>query len=339
MNNFSIRFLLLTLVLALTTFNLIAQGQSDNADRGRNRQEESEAADLREGKHQDRMADAFGDLNPSRGNRPGFAATTGGTAATSAILYHNGPVMNTPAIYVIFYGDWNQTNGSDTAAGQQIVVDWAQSIGSSPHYALNSSYGTGTYPSSGQATYGGATTLTGSYSKRLRDSNILSIVDSTITSGALGPFNPNGVYFLVTSSDVTATSGFCTQYCGWHTHAVKSYGDLKYSFVGNAKRCLSGCAAQSTSSPNNNPGIDGSISVLTHELEEAHSDPDLNAWYDASGAENADKCAWTFGHFQYLVVANGSFANMHVGNRDYLIQRNLWHTLSGDFCQVDSTHN
>ena len=30
-------------------------------------------------------------------------------------------------------------------------------------------------------------------------------------------------------------------------------------------------------------------------LEETATDPDLNAWYDRRGYENADKCAWTFG--------------------------------------------
>jgi hypothetical protein len=37
-------------------------------------------------------------------------------------------------------------------------------------------------------------------------------------------------------------------------------------------------------------------SIIAHESEEAISDPDLNAWYDSRGEENADKCAWTFGH-------------------------------------------
>ena len=42
--------------------------------------------------------------------------------------------------------------------------------------------------------------------------------------------------------------------------------------------------------------LGGSGDHLTHILlEEAVSDPDLNAWYDRRGAENADKCAWTFG--------------------------------------------
>jgi hypothetical protein len=100
---------------------------------------------------------------------------------------------------------------------------------------------------------------------------------------------------------------------------------------------LSSCAPQSTS-PNGNPGIDGAISVLSHELEEATTDPDLNAWYDSSGAEDADKCAWTFGHSQYQ-LGNGSWANMHLGSRDFLIQRNLYKTGSSWFCMVDSTHN
>jgi hypothetical protein len=37
------------------------------------------------------------------------------------------------------------------------------------------------------------------------------------------------------------------------------------------------------------------VSIVAHELEEATTDPDLNAGYDSRGEENADKCAWTFG--------------------------------------------
>ena len=39
----------------------------------------------------------------------------------------------------------------------------------------------------------------------------------------------------------------------------------------------------------------GMASIISHELEESATDPDLNAWYDRRGYENADKCAWTFG--------------------------------------------
>src|ERR1019366_8631021 len=74
-----------------------------------------------------------------------------------------------------------------------------------------------------------------------------------------------------------------------------------------------------------NAGVDGMLSVVAHELEEATTDPQLNAWYDSSGAENADKCAWTFGGHQTLL--KGAYYNMTLpttsGSRNYLIQRNL----------------
>jgi hypothetical protein len=277
------------------------------------------------------------ETNPGGRGARGGATTTGGTGVvTPKITYHGGPLIQTPHIYIIWYGNWNQANGSDTPAGQQIIRDWGHSIGGSPRFALNTTYNAGGFAITGGVTWGGESVDTGT-STRLTDSNIFTIVKNAINSGRL-PYDQAGVYFVVTSSNVTATSGFCTQYCGWHTAGNNTSGArIRYSFVGNANRCLSGCAAQTTS-PNGNPGIDGSISVLTHELEEATTDPDLNAWFDSAGAENADKCAWTFGHFQYQ-VANGSWANVHLGARDYLIQRGLQQITGGDLCKVDSTHN
>ncbi|HEX7530831.1 MAG TPA: hypothetical protein VF333_06795, partial [Pyrinomonadaceae bacterium] len=74
---------------------------------------------------------------------------------------------------------------------------------------------------------------------------------------------------------------------------------------------------------------DGMASIIAHELEEAVSDPNLNAWYDSRGAENADKCAWTFG--TTFTTSNGALANMTMGGRNWLIQRN-WVNASGGFC-------
>src|SRR5205085_1457841 len=162
----------------------------------------------------------------NRGVHIGAALTTGGTGVvTPAITYHGGPLIATPTIYIIWYGNWNQTNGSDNPAGQQIVRDFANNIGGSPYFQLNTTY------------------------------------------SAAG---------------------------------TTSAGHVRYSFVGNANRCLSACAAQTTG-PNGNAGVDGMISVIAHELEEATSDPDpTSGWADSGGSENADKCAWTFGHAQYL---------------------------------------
>jgi hypothetical protein len=47
------------------------------------------------------------------------------------------------------------------------------------------------------------------------------------------------------------------------------------------------------------------------------------------GAENADKCAWTFG--STYTTANGATANMHLGSRGYVIQQN-WNAGNNQRC-------
>jgi hypothetical protein len=262
-----------------------------------------------------------------------FAPTAGSTRKTSTLNYYGGNVIFTPTVYIIWYGNWGQGNGTDDANGQKIVTDWGNSIGSSDYFRINSTYSQ--RPVSGSANWGGAAAYPGTLNTTsLSDANILTIVSETISKGSL-PYNPDGVYLVVTSSNVNESSGFCTNYCGWHTAGTATDGHVRYGFVGNAARCLSSCAAQ-TLSPNGNAGIDGAISVLSHELEEATTDPDpRTGWVDSRGQENADKCAWTFG--TSYKAANGSFANVHMGTRDYLIQRNLWFSGSGWFCAMNST--
>jgi hypothetical protein len=232
--------------------------------------------------------------------------------------------MGTPTVYVIWYGNWNQNNGTDTPAGQTIVRDFLHGLSGSGYYQINT-----TYSASGGAPTGtfqvGAEYLDNySNGSRLSDSKVQAVVSNAI-SKQLGS-DPNGVYFVLTSSDVAETSGFCTRYCGWHTAGTIASTNIKYSFVGNASRCLNGCAAQTTS-PNGNAGVDGMISVIAHELEEANTDPNpRSGWADSNGAENADKCAWTFG--QNLSSSGGAFYNMtlpglSVPSRNYLVQRNL----------------
>jgi hypothetical protein len=250
-------------------------------------------------------------------------AAQAAAAAAGQIIYHGGPVMtnaNGVNVYVIWYGNWSGNSGTT------IVPDFLNNLGGSPYFGINTTY----YDASNvhitnKVTLKGQATDSYSQGTSLSDAKVKTIVSHAISTGAL-PKDTTGVYFVLTSQDVNETSGFCTQYCGWHTHGSISSADIKYSFVGNAARCINACAAQSTS-PNGNPGVDGMVSVIAHELEEAATDPDLNAWYFSSGNENADQCAWTFG--TEYTVANGSKANMKLGSRDFLIQQNWIQAASG----------
>jgi hypothetical protein len=271
------------------------------------------------------------DLQPTgkgwgeRANGVGQSAPKKTARTTNGISYHGGPLITSgPTVYYIWYGNWSGNSAST------ILTNEVQNEGGTPYFNINTTYynGSNTHVANHVA-YGGSTSDNYSQGTSFGDSGVQAIVSSAITNGRL-PKDTNGVYFVLTSQDVNETSGFCTQYCGWHTHATITGSDIKYAFVGNAARCLSSCAAQSTS-PNGNPGADGMASVIAHELEEATTDPDLNAWYDSRGEENADKCAWTFGTEQ--TASNGSKYNVVWGGTQYLIQQN-WVNASGGYCAM-----
>jgi hypothetical protein len=243
---------------------------------------------------------------------------------SNGISYHGGPVMlGTTHVYYIWYGNWSGNNAPS------ILTNLAQHIGGSPYFNINTTYynGSNTHVSN-SVVYMSSTNDAYSQGSNLSDAQVQAIVSNAISSGAL-PKDTNGIYFVLTSADVNESSGFCTQYCGWHTRGTIAGSDIKYAFIGNPDRCPSACSVQTTS-PNGNAGADGMASIIAHELEEAVTDPDLNAWYDNRGQENADKCAWTFGT---TYTVNGAQANMSLGGLNFLIQRN-WVNANGGFCAL-----
>jgi len=256
--------------------------------------------------------------------------TSGGAVVTgNGIDYNGGPVMHdTVKIYFIWYGDWSQ---DPNAAG--ILNTWASTIGGTPYLNINTTYGDATGNVSGSVQFGGSTISTSSFGNLLSDSNIASIVSNALTSHAL-PTDTNGVYFVLTAPGVGESSGFLSQYCGWHTYGTLGGANIKYAFVGDAGN-HSGCSVQFSKSPNNDPPVDAMISVMSHELEEAITDPNLNAWYsNQTGEENADMCAWNFG--AESTAPNGSQYNMSFGGRNYLIQQN-WLNANGGGCALSYT--
>jgi hypothetical protein len=273
------------------------------------------------------------DFRPAgRGNFPhGRAGAGSGAAATQPITYHGGPVMNaaTTNVYFIYYGTWSPTQ-------KGILTNFASSISGSPYFNIETSYydSANKYVQNSVTYVGGVggyvSTYVAAKPTNLTDSDIAGIVQRAVTTDG-APVDVNGVYFVLTGAGVGESSGFLSSYCGWHTYGTISGSKLKYSFVGNASANLAVCAAQTASSPNNDPAVDAMISVIAHELDESVSDPLLNAWYDASGEENADKCAWTFG--STFAAPNGSAANVTFNGFNFLIQQN-WANSGAGYCAL-----
>ena len=123
--------------------------------------------------------------------------------------------------------------------------------------------------------------------------------------------------------------GFCSSFCGYHFRAPISGQDIKYSFIGNPDRCAGSCEAQ-IDSPNQNSGADGLVNIMSHELEEAITDPDVNAWYMSNGNENADACAWKWGTLLGGQIGQGGY-NQSFGGHNWLLQMN-WENARGGGC-------
>jgi hypothetical protein len=245
----------------------------------------------------------------------------------NGINYHGGSVMTSThnTAYFIWYGNWS---GNDAPT---ILENMVKHIGGSPWFNINTTYTNRSgLPIDNAMHFGGSINVDSStHGTTLDDAAIQAIVSDAVTGGKL-PKSANGIYFVLTSSDIMESSGFCSQYCGWHYFGTIDGLRLKYSFIGNPDQCPTACSAQQ-SSPNGNVGADGMASIIAHEMSETVSDPYVSAWTDSSGEENADKCAWTFGTETSL--PNGSQYNVTFGSMNYLIQQN-WVNANGGSCAM-----
>ena len=261
--------------------------------------------------------------------QPGKAALYTGAADTTNIVYRLGaPIMAGPIkVYEIWYGTWTPTSTpAPTAKAYQTFTNnfLTAAVAPNEHWAINKLNYQAAKATPLTRTYVGdystvidqrvvATNAT-KYKSPLSQSTIYNLVKDTYFGSAKA--DPNGIYVVLTSSEIKVT-GFGTSFCGWHSYNATSLA--KYSFVGDPAT-TPGCLPQ-TVGPNL-AGADAMLSVLMHELEEAATDPQLNAWYSANGNENADKCAWTWGATT-LNAIDGSFSNMNLGGKNYLIQQNF----------------
>jgi hypothetical protein len=263
---------------------------------------------------------------------------TGFAAVGNGIEYHGGPLMLTPHnVYFIWYGNWSGNTATT------ILPAFISGLSGSPYFSINTTYENGSNSNIGSdVTMSGQTFNNYSNGSTLSDGNVQTVVQNSILGGAL-PRDANGIYFVLTSADVNESSGFCSSYCGWHTHFSSFFTqgvDIKYAFVGNPDRCPSNCISflNQSNGPNDNRGADGMASVIAHELSETVTDPDINAWYhtQAQGGENGDLCAWNMG--STFTAPNGTQANVTLNGRNFLIQQN-WINDGGGGCAIASTGN
>jgi hypothetical protein len=126
------------------------------------------------------------------------------------------------------------------------------------------------------------------------------------------------MFFVFTPQSVgscfDSSAGTCayTQYCAYHGYTPSGAIYANQPYAAHA-----GCDEGQYPSGASNQA-DPTINVVSHEHNEAITDYQLNAWYDAAGYENGDKCAWDFGA---LSGPNGAEYNQTINGHHYFLQR------------------
>jgi hypothetical protein len=208
---------------------------------------------------------------------------------------HGGEVMNNAVAQPIFWGtSWPSYSGDEITG----MDTWYAGFGGSNYAATSNEY-TGT----------NNTKVTSSVSA------IGHVVDGSAATGGqkVAPIlaevckmvpNPvsNGYYAVYTDLP-RGHAG----YCAWHSYGTCGANNTPVQIAffwkldGDA-----GCDPQaSVGLGGHSQGLLAAANVSGHELSEARTDPRNGGWYDSSGAENGDKCAWTFGAAS-LTFKNGS---------------------------------
>ncbi len=258
---------------------------------------------------------------------PALARTQSARPANSVpsttFAYHGGPVMTEPVnLYVIWYGQWPSLSRK-----KPVVQRVLRTLGQSTYFGINTAYTQSNGKHVTHTVHLAAETVDAySSGKVLQDASVATIVGRNISSTPSFRTNANtadknGIYIVISSSDVRNTSGFLTTYCGWHSSGTMGNIVTKFIFAGDPSANLIVCAPPTNRdhSPNDYPGMDAAASTIAHEISETVTDPELNAWFDDNHMENADLCAWQYGK---TYSTNQAQANLQFEWRDYLIQEN-----------------
>jgi len=203
----------------------------------------------------------------------------------SLLAWHSGPVMHSTTAVPVFWGSsWsNSFFTNDKVTG----LDYLYShIGGSGYANTNSEYydGSGYVNTSSISKGNDITDTSATPSGAPSTSQVLAEVAKVTNNRPVA-----NAYYPVYSDQPRGNAG----YCAWHSSGTINGTRVQFGFFFNLDGDP-GCDPGAPTSLGRSQGLSALANVTGHELSEMLTDPQLNAWYDTRGSENADKCAWTF---------------------------------------------
>jgi serine protease len=265
-----------------------------------------------------------------------WASTTGQALSASNLQYGGGGVTGIGVttghekVYLVFYGSQWGTQGTDgngnvTLSGDpQGVAPYLQQLfkglgtggelwsGVMTQYCDGVAAGAQSCPASNteHVAYPSGGALAGVWAdESTRSPHAASATDlgaeavsAAAHFGNTTPAANRDAQYVIVSPTGTRPDGFGRGFCAWHSYngavgASSTYGDIAFTNLPYIPDVI-GCEGAHP--------LDGVSIVEGHEYAETITDQiGAGGWYDSSGNETGDKCAW---NVFYLTTATGTFA-------------------------------
>ena len=249
-------------------------------------------------------------------------------------------VMRTNTDYAIYWMPSGSTCGAVSCANYQSTVnryftDVAAASGANTNvYSDDTQYYDATGPIAYNSTFGGSYVDTtpfpasgctdGSDPVCVGDQALEAEIQSVITAQHW-PDGKTSLFFVMLPSGIGSCYGgtHCTTdpqtgWCAYHSGFMGANSSpILYAnepFDGT----ITGCHGAVGQGFPNGVAADATINTISHEQNEAISDPWGNAWFNANYEEIADLCAWVFG--SQLGTTNGEPYNQLINGHPYSLQ-------------------
>jgi hypothetical protein len=218
---------------------------------------------------------------------------------SGSLVNHHGPVMSDAGFQALYWnadaanarpsGNNNPTLLSQIDAfiwsfGHGALAEKPYSQASTDDFSIVQQYSQPNNAISSRVLNYGYRVASAATKSSISDSGIRSFIAAQFQSGLA--WNSSTIYgvYLPPGMKVTMSGSSCSTFCGYHGHFTYNGFDIRYAVFPylNCNACkLSNLTV-----------ADMMTIVASHEIREAVTDPQLNAWYDNSGYEADDKCAW-----------------------------------------------
>jgi hypothetical protein len=251
-------------------------------------------------------------------------------------------VMRTNTVYAIYWmPSGSSCNAVSCAAYENTVnryfTDVAAASGADTNvYSADTQYYDATGPIGYASTFGGSYVDTSAFpasgctdgSKPVCVSNqaLEAEVQSAITSQHW-PDGKTSLFFVLLPSGIGSCYGgtHCTTdplngWCAYHSGFVGANSSPILYAAEPFDGTITGCHGAAGQGFPNGTDADATINTISHEHNEAITDPWGNAWFNGNFEEVADLCAWTFGS-QLGTASNGQPYNQLIGGHPYSLQQ------------------